>query len=100
VLFTGLIGAEASKADEGNANDDGVGTWSNAVAEEVTVEQVIQGHRQLIERARAKGLKIFGGTLTPVEGFLLPGTPFPVLHAREGGQAPGTQCVDSHQRRI
>jgi lysophospholipase L1-like esterase len=53
-------------------------------AEEVTVEQVIQGHRQLIERAHAKGLKIFGCTLTPVEGFLLPGTPFPVFtHEKE-----------------
>ena len=47
--------------------------------EEVTVEQIIQGHRQLIQRAHAKGLKIFGCTLTPVEGFLLPGTPFPVF---------------------
>ena len=47
--------------------------------EEVTVEQVIQGHRQLIERAHSKGLRIFGCTLTPVEGFLLPGTPFPVF---------------------
>jgi lysophospholipase L1-like esterase len=48
-------------------------------AEEVTADQVIQGHRQLIERAHAKGLRIFGCTLTPVEGFLLPGTPFPVF---------------------
>jgi lysophospholipase L1-like esterase len=48
-------------------------------AEEVTVEQVIQGHRQLIERAHVKGLRIFGCTLTPVEGFLLPGTPIPVF---------------------
>ena len=48
-------------------------------AEEVTAAQVIQGHKQLIERAHAKGLKIFGCTLTPVEGFLLPGTPFPVF---------------------
>jgi len=48
-------------------------------AEEVTVDQVIQGHKQLIERAHAKGLRIFGCTLTPVEGFLLPGTPFPVF---------------------
>jgi lysophospholipase L1-like esterase len=47
--------------------------------EEVTVEQVIQGHRQLIERAHSKRLRIFGCTLTPVEGFLLPGTPFPVF---------------------
>jgi lysophospholipase L1-like esterase len=47
--------------------------------EEVTVDQIIQGHRQLIERAHAKGLKIYGCTLTPVEGFLLPGTPLPVF---------------------
>jgi lysophospholipase L1-like esterase len=48
-------------------------------AEEVTVEQIIQGHKQLIQRAHAKGLRIFGCTLTPVEGFLLPGTPIPVF---------------------
>ena len=48
-------------------------------AEEVTVDQIIQGHKQLIERAHAQGLKIYGCTLTPVEGFLLPGTPFPVF---------------------
>jgi lysophospholipase L1-like esterase len=48
-------------------------------AEEVTVEQIIQGHKQLIQRAHAKGLKIFGCTMTPLEGFLLPGTPFPVF---------------------
>jgi lysophospholipase L1-like esterase len=47
--------------------------------EDVTVEQVIQGHRQLIQRAHAKRLKIFGCTLTPLEGFLVPGTPFPVF---------------------
>ena len=48
-------------------------------AEEVTVEQVIQGQKQLIQRAHARGLRIFGCTLTPVEGFLLPGTPIPVF---------------------
>jgi lysophospholipase L1-like esterase len=48
-------------------------------AEEVTVEQIIQGHQQLIQRAHAKGLKIFGCTMTPLEGFLVPGTPFPVF---------------------
>jgi lysophospholipase L1-like esterase len=50
-------------------------------SEEVTVDQIIQGHKQLIERAHAKGLKVFGTTLTPVEGFLLPGTPLPVFSA-------------------
>jgi lysophospholipase L1-like esterase len=50
-------------------------------AEEVTADQIIQGHRQLIVRAHAKGLRIYGCTLTPVEGFLIPGTPFPVFSA-------------------
>jgi lysophospholipase L1-like esterase len=48
-------------------------------AEEVTVDQIIQGHRQLIERAHEQGLRIYACTLTPVEGFLLPGTPLPVF---------------------
>jgi lysophospholipase L1-like esterase len=47
-------------------------------SETVTVDQIIQGHKQLIERGHAEGVKIFGCTLTPVQGFLLPGTPFPV----------------------
>jgi lysophospholipase L1-like esterase len=38
-------------------------------ADVVTVEQIIEGHRQLIQRAHARGLKIYGGTLTPFEGF-------------------------------
>jgi lysophospholipase L1-like esterase len=29
---------------------------------------IIAGHRQLIERARAQGLKVYGATLTPFEG--------------------------------
>lgn len=48
-------------------------------AEDVTADQIIQGHKQLIERAHAQGLKIYGCTLNPVEGFLLPGTPIPVF---------------------
>src|SRR5262249_16492925 len=51
--------------------------------EVVTVDQVIQGLRQLIERAHAKELKIFGCTLTPVEGVLVPGTPLPVFSAEK-----------------
>jgi lysophospholipase L1-like esterase len=53
-------------------------------AEEVTVDQLIQGHRQLINRAHANKVKVYGCTLTPVEGFLLPGTPLAVFSpARE-----------------
>ena len=33
-----------------------------------TAEDLIAAHRQLVERAHTKGLKIFGGTLTPFEG--------------------------------
>ena len=33
-----------------------------------TVEELIAGQRQLIERAHARGLKIFGGTLLPFDG--------------------------------
>lgn len=33
-----------------------------------TVDDLIAGHRALIERAHARGLKIYGGTLTPFKG--------------------------------
>jgi lysophospholipase L1-like esterase len=33
-----------------------------------TAEDLIAGHRQVIERAHALGIKIFGATLTPYEG--------------------------------
>ena len=42
-------------------------------AEVVTVAQIIQGHRQMIERAHALGLRIYGSTSTPVEGYPFPG---------------------------
>jgi lysophospholipase L1-like esterase len=40
-------------------------------ADLVSVDQIIAGHRQLIRRARTRGLTIFGATLTPFGGFLL-----------------------------
>jgi lysophospholipase L1-like esterase len=45
-------------------NDIGLGR-SNPTP---TVADLIAGHRQLIERAHSRGLKIFGATLTPFEG--------------------------------
>ena len=33
-----------------------------------TADDIIAGHKQLIARARARGLKIYGATLTPFEG--------------------------------
>ncbi|MEU2234325.1 SGNH/GDSL hydrolase family protein [Streptomyces vietnamensis] len=35
---------------------------------EVSVNQLIEGHRTLIRQAHAKGLKVVGATLTPVKG--------------------------------
>ena len=43
-------------------NDIGLGS------PDVTAEQIITGYEELIERAHARGLAIFGGTLTPAEG--------------------------------
>ena len=37
-------------------------------ADAVTADQIIEGHKQLIQRAHARGLKIYGCTLTPFEG--------------------------------
>ena len=49
--------------------------------EAVTAEQIIQGHKQLIQRARARGLTVYGGTLTPLQGFV-PDSVFPVIEAK------------------
>jgi lysophospholipase L1-like esterase len=51
-------------------------------AEVVTVAQVIQAHRQMIDRAHALGLRIYGSTLTPVEGYPFPGFWTPDLEAK------------------
>jgi len=42
-------------------------------AQNVSVEQIIGGHRQIITRARAMGLRVYGTTLFPVEGYAFPG---------------------------
>jgi len=36
---------------------------------EVTAEEIIAGYKQIIAQTHEMGLKIFGGTLTPYEGF-------------------------------
>jgi lysophospholipase L1-like esterase len=50
-------------------------------AEAVTVDQVVQGYRLLIARARSRGLKIYGATLTPFKGFV-PDAIFPIVEAK------------------
>lgn len=39
----------------------------------VSAQDIIAGHQQIIARARERGLKIFGATLTPFEGTIFPG---------------------------
>jgi lysophospholipase L1-like esterase len=57
-------------------NDIGHGTLTPA--EMVTAEELIAGHKQIIERAHTHGLKAIGCTLTPFEG---------AYYARENGEA-------------
>ncbi len=49
------------------------GTDSAPATEAAGASEVIGAHRQLIARARAKGLTIVGATLTPFEGTIFPG---------------------------
>jgi len=51
-------------------------------AQNVTPEQIIQGHRQIISRAHDMGLRVYGGTLFPVEGYPFPGFWTPVMEQK------------------
>ena len=53
-------------------NDLGIGALFND-GPRPTLEELIAGHRQLIARAHAKGLKIFASTLLPYDGTTFPG---------------------------
>ena len=48
----------------------------------VTAAQIIQGHQQIITRARAMGMRVYGGTLNPVEGFPFPGSWTPTMEQK------------------
>jgi lysophospholipase L1-like esterase len=49
-------------------NDLGHAGTSAPISETVSAEDLIEGMRQMIERAHAHGIKVFGATLTPFEG--------------------------------
>ena len=66
---------------EGNADVLIPGLIGNPT-EEVTAEQIIQAHRQMIDRAHASGLRVYGGTLNPVEGYPFPGFWTAVMEAK------------------
>jgi lysophospholipase L1-like esterase len=50
--------------------------------ENVTAEQIIQGHRQIINRAHAMGLRVYGGVLNPAEGYPFPGFWTPAMEEK------------------
>ncbi|QBI54960.1 SGNH/GDSL hydrolase family protein [Streptomonospora litoralis] len=52
-------------------NDLGHPGTSAPESETVTAEEIIGGHRQLIARAHAAGLRIYGGTILPFKGDTL-----------------------------
>ncbi|MED5620924.1 SGNH/GDSL hydrolase family protein [Ideonella sp. BN130291] len=41
--------------------------------EAVTADDIIQGYKQIILRAHARGIKVYGATLTPYRGTIFPG---------------------------
>jgi lysophospholipase L1-like esterase len=49
-------------------NDFGIPASFDRPTEEVSADDVIKGLQQLIARGRAAGLKVYGGTLKPMEG--------------------------------
>jgi lysophospholipase L1-like esterase len=51
-------------------NDIGMGELTGAP---VTARQLIDGHRALIRAARARGVRVIGGTITPTKGVSYPG---------------------------
>ncbi len=50
-------------------NDISGGTGAANPRNEISVEELIAGHKQLIDRAHERGLVIFGATLTPTGGL-------------------------------
>ena len=51
-------------------------------AQNVTAEQIIQGQRHIMSRAHAMGLRVYGGTLNPVEGYPFPGFWTPAMEEK------------------
>ncbi len=54
-------------------NDIGIPGAFGLGSQQVSSDDIIAGHRQLIARAHERGVKIYGATLTPFEGTTIPG---------------------------
>jgi lysophospholipase L1-like esterase len=80
---------------EGNADVLIPGLIGNP-AEEVTADQITRAHRQMIDRGQASGLRVYGGTLNPVEGYPFPGFWTAALR----GKTPGREPMDPNEQRL
>ncbi|TWI49809.1 lysophospholipase L1-like esterase [Pseudoduganella flava] len=57
------------------------GTGSMPAADGPSADDLIAGYRQVLARARAKGIRVHGATLTPFEGTVFPGYYTPAKEA-------------------
>ena len=71
----------------------GINDIGAPASEAVTVDELIAGYRQLIERAHQRGITIFGATLPPFEGATMPG-----FYTPEGEQK--RQAINEWIRRV
>jgi lysophospholipase L1-like esterase len=58
---------------EEGVNDIGLPGAFHVPSEVVSAEAIIEAHRRLVERAHARGLRIFGATMGPYEGVAFEG---------------------------
>jgi lysophospholipase L1-like esterase len=67
IVFEGIndIGISFMPRDQGGPLADFIKNFAGAP---VTAEDIIAGYRQMIARAHARGVKIYGATITPYEG--------------------------------
>lgn len=54
-------------------NNIGIPGAFGLASQQVSADDIIAGHQQIIARARERGLKVYGATLTPFEGTTFPG---------------------------
>jgi lysophospholipase L1-like esterase len=68
-------------------NDISAGDTLTDAREHVTAEQIINGMQNLIHRAHARGMKIWGATLLPYKGTVVPPNVFHGPYYTAGGEA-------------
>ena len=63
-------------------NNIGIPGAFGLASQQVSADDIIAGHQQIIARARERGLKVYGATLTPFEGTTIPGYYTPAGEAK------------------